>query len=65
MAQKENKGGVLRNEQIEQDNKVKGKTDPNERGYAGTQDTGDHVVRPMGTEVQRNDGIIPDDEKEE
>jgi hypothetical protein len=62
MAKKENKGGVLSNEQIEQDNKVKGKTDEKGRSYVGSQDTGDDIVRPLGNEVQRNDGVSQDDE---
>lgn len=40
MAHKENKGGVLTNEQIEQDLKVSGR-DIQEGHYHGSQDTGD------------------------
>lgn len=61
MAQKENKGGVLSNEQIEQDLKVKGKTNEGETGHVGLQDTGDGTVREFGTEVQRNEGWDKDD----
>ena len=61
MAQKENKGGLLSNEQIEQDLKARGKTD-DKNGYAGSQDTGDDGVRQLGTEVQKRDGQ-PDDER--
>lgn len=55
-AKKENKGGFLSPEQVEQDNKVKGKKDNEQGGYRGTQDTGDNGVRDLGTEVQRQDG---------
>lgn len=65
MAKKENKGGVLSNEQIEQDNKVKGKTDEKGRSYVGSQDTGDDIVRSLGNEVQRNDGVSQDDEEDQ
>jgi hypothetical protein len=56
MASKENKGGILKNTQVEQDNKVKGKS--GEQGqYRGMQDTGDDGKRERGTEVQRRDGL--------
>ena len=55
---KENKGGFLRNEQVEQDLKAKGKS---ESAYEGAQDTGDKIVRQTGNEVQRRDGQ-PQDE---
>ena len=61
MAEKENKGGILTNAQIEEDNKVKGKQ---EGAYAGAQDTGDKAVRHRGNEVQQRDGL-PEDEKSE
>jgi len=61
MSQKENRGGLLSNEQVEQDLKAKGKTTSN--GYTGSQDTGDDGLRQMGTEVQQRDGQ-PDDENE-
>ena len=54
MAQKENKGGILHNSDIEQDLKVKGKQEGG--SYTGSQDTGDKKVRQMGTDVQRADG---------
>ena len=57
MAQKENKGGVLTNEQVEQDLKVKGRTNEGETGHVGLQDTGDTTVRQYGTDVQRNEGL--------
>ena len=63
MAKKENRGGELTNEQVERDNEVKGKTDQQEGGYRGLQDTGDTKVRGLGTDVQNNDGLT--DESEE
>ncbi len=62
MAQKENKGGLLTNEQIEQDLKAKGKAD-NQNGYIGSQDTGDSKVRQMGSEVQQRDGAAVEEEE--
>ena len=60
MNKKENKGGILTNEQIEQDLKVKASdTD----GYRGMQDTGDQVLREKGSEVQKNDGLPDEEEK--
>ena len=56
MAGKENKGGVLKNDQVEQDLEVKGKAVADKQTYTGSQDTGDNVVRPMGTKVQQADG---------
>jgi hypothetical protein len=56
MAQKENKGGVLTNEQIENDQKAKG-VQQEKGGYKGTQDTGDDKIRSLGTEVQKKDGL--------
>lgn len=62
MAAKENKGGTLTNEQIERDNRVKGKT---EGAYEGAQDTGDKTVRQQGTAVQQRDGQPPATEQNE
>jgi hypothetical protein len=59
MAKKENKGGRLRNEQVEEDNKVKGKPGKSQ-GYVGTQDTGDQKLRQYGNAVQKKDGL-PDE----
>ena len=56
MAHKENKGGNLKNEQIEKDLQAKGKTPDKNDVYAGAQDTGDKTLRQMGNEVQRADG---------
>ncbi|RYZ29202.1 MAG: hypothetical protein EOO10_07050 [Chitinophagaceae bacterium] len=61
MADKENKGGMLTNSQVEEDNKVKGKQ---EGAYEGAQDTGDKIVRQRGNEVQQRDGM-PQEEKNE
>ncbi len=61
MAQKENKGGELTNEQIEQDLQAKGKNDQGGRSYRGSQDTGDTKVRQLGSDVQRNDGLAKED----
>lgn len=65
MAEKENKGGVLTNEQVEQDLKAKGRTNEGETGLVGLQDTGDSKVRQLGTEVQRNDGWAEEDLKDD
>lgn len=64
MARKENKGGNLRNEDIERELRTRGAEEKTGRRYAGSQDTGDDTVRPMGTEVQRNDGLAPEDLQE-
>ena len=63
MAKKENRGGELTNEQVERDNEIKGKTDQNEGGYRGLQDTGDTTVRGLGTDVQQNEGM-PDEDRD-
>jgi hypothetical protein len=60
MAKKENKGGLLSNEQVEQEIKRTGGDDKSGRGYRGTQDTGDTKVRELGTEVQKEDGRPPE-----
>lgn len=62
MAEKENKGGILTNAQIEEDNKAKGKQ---EGAYQGVQDTGDKVVRQKGTAVQQRDGLPEKGQDEE
>lgn len=61
MATKENTGGLLNNKQLEEDLKVKGKDDQ-QGGYTGMQDTGDGAVRTLGSEVQKRDGLPPDNE---
>ena len=61
MAYKENKGGLLTPEQVEKDNAVKG-SDQQAGGYVGSQDTGDNIVRQLGSEVQQQDGFIEDDD---
>jgi hypothetical protein len=60
MAKKENKGGLLSNEQIEKELQRTAADDKSGRGYRGTQDTGDVKVRDIGTEVQKEDGRPPD-----
>jgi hypothetical protein len=65
MAQKENKGGILTNEKVEQDLKAKGKVTESKTGLLGSQDTGDSIVPQIGTEVQRNEGKGEENEKED
>ncbi len=65
MAKKENKGGTLTNEQVEQDLKAKGKTSDGNEAYQGSQDTGDKTVRHMGNDVQKADGRPIEDESGE
>ncbi len=65
MAGKENKGGVLKNDQIEQDHKAKGKAGEGSEAYIGSQDTGDKEVRHLGNDVQRADGRPKDEESGE
>jgi hypothetical protein len=60
MAKKENKGGVLTNEQVERDLEAKGRTPDNQNAYTGMQDTGDKTVRHLGNDVQRADGRPPE-----
>lgn len=62
MARKENKGGVLHNDQIEQDLKAKGRT---ESAYEGAQDTGDKGLRQAGTAVQQRDGLPQQEQQSE
>jgi hypothetical protein len=59
MAKKENKGGELTNEKIEQDLKAKG-VSGDQNWYRGSQDTGDQKLRSLGSEVQKKDGL-PDE----
>ncbi len=61
MTRKENKGGLLTNEQVEKELQRTGGDDKGGRGYRGTQDTGDSTVRDLGTEVQREDGRPPEE----
>lgn len=65
MARKENKGGILKNDQIEQDLKAKGKASETGETYIGSQDTGDKDVRHMGNDVQRRDGRPSEEQNEE
>ena len=61
MTNKENKGGFLSNEQVEQDLKAKGKING---PYEGSQDTGDKTVRQFGSDVQQRDGFPEQNEEE-
>jgi hypothetical protein len=63
MAKKENKGGVLTNDQVEQDLKAKGKTTEANETYSGAQDTGDKEIRQLGSDVQKADGRPAEEEK--
>lgn len=65
MAQKENKGGILKNDQIEEDLNAKVKLPESANAYRGAQDNGDSMVRPLGNAVQRADGRPPDEIGEE
>ena len=65
MASKENKGGVLQNDQVEQDLKAKGKASEGNESYAGSQDNGDREVRYLGNDVQKRDGRPRDEENGE
>jgi hypothetical protein len=56
MAKKEHKGGLLTNEEVERDNKIKGKIVDASGGYTGAQDTGDDKIRELGSETQKNGG---------
>lgn len=64
MDRKENKGGTLTNEQVEQDLKAKGRETGSNNPYSGVQDTGDKTVRHLGTDVQQADGRPLDEENE-
>jgi hypothetical protein len=61
MAKKENKGRSLSNEDLENELRQKGRDREDAYSYVGIQDTGDRTVRPLGTEVQRRDGLAPED----
>ncbi|NTS39927.1 hypothetical protein HRG84_03340 [Flavisolibacter sp. BT320] len=65
MDRKENKGGMLTNEELEQDLKAKGRESNSNNPYSGAQDTGEKTVRHMGTDVQKRDGRPLDEENEE
>jgi len=65
MARKENKGGLLSNEQVERELQRTGGNDKDGRGYRGLQDTGDTTVRDLGTQVQQEDGRPPEKLDEE
>jgi hypothetical protein len=65
MTKKENKGGNLRNEDVEKELRIRGGSRKTGGGYEGLQDTGDDVVRGYGTEVQRREGLPPEERQEE
>ncbi|HEX2605854.1 MAG TPA: hypothetical protein VHK91_00680 [Flavisolibacter sp.] len=50
---KENKGGFLSNDQVEADNKIKGKQEP-VGGYSGSQDTGEQKPRDTKDQDPQN-----------
>jgi hypothetical protein len=54
MAEKENKGGVLTNEQVERDLEVKGRPAKSDRNYVGSQDIGDD--KPRDSQTSRDHG---------
>jgi hypothetical protein len=60
MAKKENKGGLLSNEQIEKELERTGANEKGDGGYRGMQDTGEDIVRELGTPVQQSDGRPPE-----
>jgi hypothetical protein len=55
MAKKEHKGGLLNNEEVERDNKIKGKNVDGSGGYTGVQDTGEDKIQGLGGETQKKD----------
>lgn len=64
MTAKENRGGLLSNEQVEKDLAARGR-EGTTGGYHGSQDTGDGGIRELGTPVQQADGAPPDQVEEE
>lgn len=65
MANKENKGGILSNEQVEQDLQANGRTPQENDAYRGVQDTGDKEAGHLGNAVTQNDGRPADAESGE
>ncbi|OLY93368.1 hypothetical protein SAMN05444008_107185 [Cnuella takakiae] len=63
MNRKEHKGGILTNQEIEEELQRTGQQ-PENQPYRGSQDNGDTVVRELGTEVQQNDGTGEEDTPE-
>jgi len=55
MAKKEHKGGLLTNEEVERDYKIKGKNPDGSGGYTGAQDTGEDKIQGLGSETQKKD----------
>jgi len=64
MSTKENKGGLLSNEQIENDLEAKGQKGI-AHNYRGSQDTGDSKLRQMGNKVQKQDGLSNNENEEQ
>lgn len=62
MAKKENKGGILTNEELEKELSRKGLDREGANSYVGLQDTGDRTVQPLCTQVQRRAGRAPEDQ---
>lgn len=65
MAKKEKRGGILHNEDVEKELRTRGGGEKEGSSYRGSQDTGDDTVRGLGTPVQRNDGLAPEDQSRE
>ena len=56
MAKKENKGGILTNEQVERDQKIRDTT-KQPGGYRGMQDTGDEALRSDRIEADKQEDL--------
>lgn len=54
MSSKENKGGFISNEQVEKDNRVKGKDDSRTSNLKGSQDTGIHSIPDIQKGAEKN-----------
>lgn len=55
----------MKNDQIEQDLKAKGKASEGNEAYIGSQDIGDSEVRHLGNDVQQRDGLPSNEESGE
>lgn len=62
MKVKEKKGGELTNSDIEKELHRDGGPARSDTNYIGSQDTGDEKIRPLGTEVQKRDGVDQQDD---
>lgn len=60
MTKKEHKGGILTNEEVEQEVQRTHSNDKGGSSYRGSQDTGEATVRSLGTPVQQEDGRPPE-----